>query len=715
MPVCKSSRTQKMRGRGQSAVRRAARPVEVLESRVLMSGTLLPSDPGNDPTTALNLGTLSATPVVKSDWVGSSDTDDFFKFNLSSTAKVQLNLTALTDDADLELFDSQGNQLVISENVGTAAEAITKFLDAGTYYVDATALKTSGSFYTLTMAALTPLATEGGHTTASASNLGTLGGTTATVSGSISPTVLDDYYKFTLASAQTFKVTTSGLPVNTTNLSIEDGSGNVLASPANLSSLTTTAVLGAGVYYLHINSQAPVTAAFKLTLTLSGPPIPDGGGNSQETATQLGVLSSTKVVKDQVSTADPNDYWAFNVPVAQTVTVAVTGLTGDADIQLQTPTGFVSSSLNAGTTPENITTTLQPGLYYVDVLLPELGSANYTLTITPSIQGTPVPDNAGNTLATARNIGQLNGTQSFSDFVGPQDLNDYYKFTIGWSTDVNIALSGLTANADVQLLNSGGSAIASSTHTGTASDTITKTIGAGTYYARVFPVGTASTNYALSLTGTTHEGAGNTLATANQIGALAGARSFTDSVGPSDTLDIYHFTALMPGAYSFALSGLSSSGAATLALEDSGGGTLATGGAALSQQLTPGADYYVVVNAGSGFTPYTLKMAAPAPTNLGTITSTTVKTAGGTLTTSANANYYQFTLSSALTTTITLTGMTGDGKLNLFGSNGTILATSAHTGATNESISLSLKAGTYYIRVYRGTVNTTTNYTLTVK
>src|SRR5258708_14587263 len=108
----------KMRRTGSKVLRNAVRPIESLERRVLMGGTLLPTDPGNDPTTALNIGTLGATPVVRSDWVGSSDTDDFFKFNLSSTAKVQLNLGALTEDADLELLDSHGTQLVVSDNVG---------------------------------------------------------------------------------------------------------------------------------------------------------------------------------------------------------------------------------------------------------------------------------------------------------------------------------------------------------------------------------------------------------------------------------------------------------------------------------------------------------------------------------------------------------------------------------------------------------------------
>ncbi|MFM6002074.1 MAG: hypothetical protein ACKPB7_02165, partial [Sphaerospermopsis kisseleviana] len=35
------------------------------------------------------------------------------------------------------------------------------------------------------------------------------------------------------------------------------------------------------------------------------------------------------------------------------------------------------------------------------------------------------------TLSTARNIGTLSGTQSFTDWVGSTDTNDFYRFDLG--------------------------------------------------------------------------------------------------------------------------------------------------------------------------------------------------------------------------------------------------------------------------------------------
>ncbi|MBU6230955.1 MAG: T9SS type A sorting domain-containing protein, partial [Cyanobacteria bacterium REEB459] len=104
-------------------------------------------------------------------------------------------------------------------------------------------------------------------------------------------------------------------------------------------------------------------------------------------------------------------------------------------------------------------------------------------------------DNAGNTLATARNIGTLSSSQSFSDFVGSTDTNDYYLFTLSQTSNFSLTLNGLSADADVQLLNGSGNVLTISNRTGTQAESISQSLNAGTYYVRVFPFSTANTNY----------------------------------------------------------------------------------------------------------------------------------------------------------------------------------------------------------------------------
>jgi hypothetical protein len=100
-------------------------------------------------------------------------------------------------------------------------------------------------------------------------------------------------------------------------------------------------------------------------------------------------------------------------------------------------------------------------------------------------------------IAQAYNLGTLSSTQSINDSVGTSDVNDYIKFTTTAAGTVNLTLSGLTSNADLQLLNSAGSTIWTSNNTGTAVDHIDQLLAAGTYYARVNGV-SGTTNYNLA-------------------------------------------------------------------------------------------------------------------------------------------------------------------------------------------------------------------------
>ena len=84
--------------------------------------------------------------------VGGSDDADVFQFVLGDRQTVALNLTGLTQNADLSLLDSNGNDLKVSNNSNTASEAITRNLEKGTYYVKVSSSSTSGTNYTLTTA-----------------------------------------------------------------------------------------------------------------------------------------------------------------------------------------------------------------------------------------------------------------------------------------------------------------------------------------------------------------------------------------------------------------------------------------------------------------------------------------------------------------------------------------------------------------------------------
>jgi hypothetical protein len=226
----------------------------------------------------------------------------------------------------------------------------------------------------------------------------------------------------------------------------------------------------------------------------------DLAGNTLATARAITVGSSTTSYTDWVGSTDTNNYYCFSLANSGNFNLGLTGMTADADVQLLNSSGSViASSLRGGSNPERITRQLSAGTYYIRVYC-YTGNTNYNIAVSAAPLA-PV-DLAGNTLATARAITVGSSTTSYTDWVGSTDTNDYYRFTLANSGNFNLGLTGMTADADVQLLNSSGSVIASSTNVGTASESITSQLSAGTYYIRVYPY-TGDTNYNLAVSATT--------------------------------------------------------------------------------------------------------------------------------------------------------------------------------------------------------------------
>jgi len=80
----------------------------------------------------------------------------------------------------------------------------------------------------------------------------------------------------------------------------------------------------------------------------------------------------------------------------------------------------------------------------------------------------------------------VNGT------ISPRNDIDHYKFTINSAGTITVWLTTLPANYNLAVLNSSGVQIGISQNNGTQNESITLSVGAGTYYAKVFPKGTAN-------------------------------------------------------------------------------------------------------------------------------------------------------------------------------------------------------------------------------
>ena len=97
----------------------------------------------------------------------------------------------------------------------------------------------------------------------------------------------------------------------------------------------------------------------------------------------------------------------------------------------------------------------------------------------------------------------VNGFAGFTT-QGVRDKNDWYKFTVGKSGDIDISLTGLTQNIGVSLYGSSGNLIDWSDKSGSQSESILENLSKGNYYARVYsykqqPWGHGQTAYKLNI------------------------------------------------------------------------------------------------------------------------------------------------------------------------------------------------------------------------
>jgi uncharacterized protein YkwD len=110
-------------------------------------------------------------------------------------------------------------------------------------------------------------------------------------------------------------------------------------------------------------------------------------------------------------------------------------------------------------------------------------------------------DRVGNILNQAHKLAIDSKEVVFRDSVGNADKTDFFSVNLGQISNLKVVVNGLVANADVDVLNSNGEAIARGSNGGNASELLNlSNLQAGTYYIRVYQAAEAGdSNYNLSL------------------------------------------------------------------------------------------------------------------------------------------------------------------------------------------------------------------------
>jgi Ca2+-binding EF-hand superfamily protein len=383
----------------------------------------------NDNTlgTAINVGALSSTQTF-TDFVGSTDSVDYYRFSLTGTSNVALQLSG-TSQSNVNAFvyyDANNNGLIdtgeqlyfTAVGAGGIAKINATLGASGNYYVGISPSSgTVNSNYSLQLAAtLTPpsITPDPGNVISSAYNIGNL--TSAqTFKEFVGSTDPIDYYKFSLTGTSDVALQLSGTSQGNVNAFIYfDGNNNGLIDTGE--QLYSTAVgaggiakinatLGAsGNYYVGISpSSGTVNSNYSLQLAapLSPPSITPDPGNTFGTAYNIGNLTGTQTFKEFVGKTDPVDYYKFSLTGSSNVTLQLSGTSqgnvnafiyfdGNNNGLIDAGEQRYSTAVGAGGTAQINATLVAPGNYYVGIS-PSSGTVNSNYSLQLSNLTNPLP------------------------------------------------------------------------------------------------------------------------------------------------------------------------------------------------------------------------------------------------------------------------------------------------------------------------------------
>lgn len=471
--------------------------------------------------------------------IGLKDKIDFAKFTLTEASEFGLTLGRVAGRAGAKVTLRNNRGVVLqSLKSGANARSFSSNLTAGTYYIGIQRLRGEVNYKiqasaTKVAPGQTPPPTNSGEVLSTATDIGVLSGT-YTNQGLVGTTDPVDLYKFTINDSANLQARVDSPSAGTKVELIRDANNNglidnneVLVSATDLSApylSSLTEDLPPGAYALRVtaaSSNASTQYKLDLVATLFGGNISPEPGNTLPAARDLGVFSGTFSAKEYVGKVDAIDFYKFTLNDISNVQFSVKGSSTNTQVRLirdinnnglvdndeilASDTSFSSTFLSS------VTQDVPSGTYFIGIEPRSTNSSTlYELNLVTTPFGGNLSPEPGNTVFAARDLGVFAGTFSAKEHVGILDSDDFYKFTLNSAANLQVRVSGSSANTRIELIrdinNNGlidnGETIASDTSfSSTFLSEITRDVQVGTYLVRVSPRSSGvSTNYSLSLT-----------------------------------------------------------------------------------------------------------------------------------------------------------------------------------------------------------------------
>lgn len=367
---------------------------------------LLGFDPAdNSLSTARPFRGLDAIPQIAVGEINRSDTIDSYRFTLTDASVVDIELKDLSADADVYVISDENSdgratfEEIIAQSVlsGSEAETISTALTAGEYFIQVERFS-GDTAYTLSAVAVAELPVDpAGQDFATAQDLGVIT-TPVTITESVGGLDSDDFYRFRVEQPAALTATLADLTSDLDIYLLQDTNGNGqpddtdrLAASVNGGTDSEDISLGVlpGDYFLHVSAYEG-ESPYRLDITLDTSSIPeDSAGEDGPTASPLGEIGIIpQKIAGFVGAVDPLDTYRFTLGVSSSVRIDLTDLRADADLVLLADlddNGLLddaplATSLNGGSTAEQILRSLDAGIYYLQVRQ-YFGDTNYRLDI----------------------------------------------------------------------------------------------------------------------------------------------------------------------------------------------------------------------------------------------------------------------------------------------------------------------------------------------
>jgi Ca2+-binding RTX toxin-like protein len=573
---------------------------------------------GDSLETALDLGILTNEPKVFNDLLGFFYTPntfqrdlDYYKFEITQISKVSLNFNGLSLSPNLIIYGNSGN------SVTTILGNFSNTLDVDTYYV---AIKSepisSIENYTLEANAIAfeNYVDNAGDSFTTAKDIGIVNNELKNFNDYVGSFFNQegfqqdlDYYKFNISAFSQINFNIENTE-NSSLLTLYSDRGKVIKTfVRDFPSIN----LDLGTYYLSVSSfSSLINYTLETQATLVENYI-DNVGDTVETAKNLGILTtSVESFSDYLSQfynsngwQTDRDYYKFEITKISQVSFNLNNYTIYPTLNLYDGAGNLLTDFFYNVV------NLNTGTYYLSINgdnFDDNSITTYTLA-TKAIEIANYVDNAGDSLATAKDLGILGNTvQSFQDFLtniynnnGLQRDFDFYKFELSELSKISFDFNNLNFNLELNLYDGQGNVIANG-----YSNILEKYLQAGTYYLSITNTNDSEiNNYTLDVNATAYvDGIGDNKETGKNLGILnSEIQSFSDYIGNFDTdagvnydLDYYQFTITENSYVALALKNFLSY--SYLDIYSNKDNTKIFTGSRFAQNLVAGTYYFVVRN-----------------------------------------------------------------------------------------------------------------------